>query len=213
MPACLPRRRRWTPWSTAPANAQLPHAPAGPWPTRKTCSCAARLPAASDHQVQLCSELAACLGGTDLHLQAELCHGFHVDALAFSPNGRWLALGGTTGNEASPCVRLVEIPDGRVLRELAVPPTADARAGATRLDGIRSLAVSPDDRWLLAGTISGRLHRWDSDPPFFATRVLARTLGHGDRPGFPTRWQRPADTGQRSQGPAVERERRLEAGR
>jgi WD40 repeat protein len=122
---------------------------------------AARLPTAGDRRAELRSEVAATLGGIDLLPRAELAPGLTAHALAFHPEGRWLALGTELGDGAASEVRLVDPSDGRTLDRLAAPVDAGWQRARQRPDGIRSLAVSRDGRWLVAGARSGRLYRWD----------------------------------------------------
>jgi hypothetical protein len=130
---------------------------------------AAALPAAAESPVDLRTEAAAALGAIDVRQAEVVGEGVNAHCLAFHPTGRLLALGEAKAAAFTVCsVRLMG-PAGREPSQTLVFPPApvwDASAGLVQ-DGVRSLAFSPDGRWLVAGARSGRLHRWDlsSDPP------------------------------------------------
>jgi len=71
-----------------------------------------------------------------------------VSALAFSPNGRWLASGDAAG-----VVQLWRVPDRSRLSTFKLP--------ADGLNMVLTLAFSPDGRWLAAGGL-GALVLWDT---------------------------------------------------
>ncbi|MHC1768174.1 MAG: WD40 repeat domain-containing protein [Verrucomicrobiia bacterium] len=84
----------------------------------------------------------------------------HYGCVLFSPNGRWLAVGG-----AEPRIRLLNQVTGE-LREIPVPKAAD---------GITTLAFSPDSQRLAAtfGAGDNDVHVWDLE-----TRTELRFSGH-----------------------------------
>jgi WD40 repeat protein len=144
---------------------------------REDLSRAARLPAAAGRRAELRSALAATLAGVDLLPRAELAPGLTAHALVFHPAGRWLALGAEGGDGTSSEVRVLDAGDGRTLYRLTAPADPAWQQARGKPDGIRSLAVSRDGRWLVAGARSGRLHRWDlsRSPP-----ERASWPGHAD---------------------------------
>ncbi|MFD7170005.1 WD40 repeat domain-containing protein [Streptomyces violascens] len=121
------------------------------------------------------------------------------DAVAFSPDGRYLALGGTdgavylqdpaTGNaKAGPLVGHRDIvrglafsADGRLLASSADDSTvwlwdvtfrSPVGGSLPDCEGIpQSVAFSPDGRLLAAGGLAGHVHVWDT-----ATREIVKTL-------------------------------------
>jgi WD40 repeat protein/tRNA A-37 threonylcarbamoyl transferase component Bud32 len=142
---------------------------------------AAALPAAAEGMVELRTEAAAALGAIDVRQARVVCEGVNVHCLAFQPTGRLLALGEAKAAAFAVCaVRLVDPTGKEPPRALVFPPAPvwDPRAGLVQ-DGVRSLAFSPDGRWLVAGARSGRLHRWDlsRDPP-----PLVSWSGHDKEP-------------------------------
>jgi serine/threonine protein kinase/WD40 repeat protein len=121
----------------------------------------AALPPAAGHLPELRTEAATALGGVDLRRVRTLGDGFDVYDVAYSPDGRRLALGGW-GSAGGVCrVRLVDPADGRVERELTFAADAAAEARTGKSDGCRDLVFSPDGRWLVAASRFGGLHRWN----------------------------------------------------
>lgn len=85
------------------------------------------------------------LGTTRLHHQSS------VQDAAFSPDGRLLASAAV--NYAG--ISLWELPNGRLLRRLTVPPKEGDEAWTN------ALAFSPDGNKLLTADVRGTLHLWD----------------------------------------------------
>ncbi|HET6575227.1 MAG TPA: protein kinase, partial [Fimbriiglobus sp.] len=124
----------------------------------------ARLTPASQHLPDLRSEAAAALAAIDLRPVRTLAEGFKAYAPAYSPDGATLALcGWQTQADGKGVVRLYEAATGRQLRELTFPIDPKWSNRTDRPDGCRSVAFSPDGRWLVAGTRGGQLARWDLD--------------------------------------------------
>ena len=69
-----------------------------------------------------------------------------IDAIAFAPNGQWLAAASGDGT-----VRIIDLPTGRERANWI-----DPRAGA-----LARVAISPDSRTLAVVSWSGELSRWD----------------------------------------------------
>ena len=136
------------------------------------------------------NEAAAALAAIDLGTPRAIAQGFKTYALAFTPDGRELALASwfAVPEESRTCVvRIVDPATGRVVRELRYPSNAawEFRYGKLHLDGSRSITYSPDGRWLVVGTRSQCLVRWDlheTNPK--ATRWLhcPETVGIGAFP-------------------------------
>lgn len=108
------------------------------------------------------SEATASLTGYDLRQQAVLEPGMRAYCVAFSPDSRRLAIAQHKAQAfISPCkVSLVDLKDHGVL-QLSYRPALCWKSGTMVQDGARSLAFSPDGRWLVVGTRSGWLVRWD----------------------------------------------------
>jgi WD40 repeat protein len=89
-------------------------------------------------------------------------HGPHegITSLAFAPDGRIVAGGDSTGR-----IRLWNVADGSVVRELTAPPGAPA--------AVRWLAYAPDGRALAAADFGGPVALWDTA----ADRVRLLTAG------------------------------------
>ena len=74
-----------------------------------------------------------------------------VNELTFSPDGKMVALSGLGE------IRLWNTETGD---EYAIP-LADLSAGIHNIPTVSALAFSPDGRWLVSGTRSGKIHKWD----------------------------------------------------
>ncbi|HZU36591.1 MAG TPA: serine/threonine-protein kinase, partial [Gemmataceae bacterium] len=126
---------------------------------------AAALAPARDKLVDLRTEAATALGAIDLRKLGIVAEGFNADLAVFDPTGRYLALGQakTQTQETPEClVLLLDAHGGEVVRRLTFRTARvdDPKAGWVQ-DGVRALTFSADGRWLVAGSRSGRLHRWD----------------------------------------------------
>src|SRR5262249_43139811 len=125
----------------------------------------AGLPPARDNLPELRSEAAAALGAVGLRHVRDLAPGFPACSVAFSPDGKTLALGGWRPEPGDVLrVKLLDPATGRGVRDLTYPVDREwerVRAKGERSDGCRALAFNPDGTWLVLGTRSGRLVRWD----------------------------------------------------
>lgn len=142
---------------------------------------AAELVPATEHLYELRSEAADCLSAPDLRLIQEIKGDLEPYEVQYSPDGKLLALGGWSTQGGLGRVRLVSAQDGSLIRELTFPADLETSQKRGRVDGCRTLAFSPDGRWLVAGSRFGGLHRWDLG----CREVMAiswRTLGtnHAD---------------------------------
>jgi len=104
--------------------------------------------------VQLRSLLAQCLASVDLKPVDVLAPTTSAFCLAFSPNGRWVAIGKAKG--IITCWIILHDLGKQESKTLSFPTSV-----LTRNTGVRSLAFSPDGRWLAAGMRSGEVHIWD----------------------------------------------------
>ncbi len=123
----------------------------------------AALLAPATENAELLGEAAAALGAVDVRPVGPTIQDFQADCLAFHPRGWLLALGqAKAAGFLLGAVRLIDREGKGPPRTLAFPPDPVWEPGPGLVqDGVRSLAFSPDGRWLVAGARSGRLHRWD----------------------------------------------------
>jgi eukaryotic-like serine/threonine-protein kinase len=121
---------------------------------------AASLPTEARDPVVLRSLVARCLAGIDLRRAAVLAEGVDAFCLAFSPDGRLLAVGDRSG-EASCDVLVYDVETRRLVYTLRCP------ALSPRETGVAAMAFHPSRPWLAVGTRHGEAHCWDlaGSPP------------------------------------------------
>ena len=83
-------------------------------------------------------------------------------AMAFSPDGKRLAIARMSRRPTCP-IDVVDTATWKISRTYVISTLFDGiRRGAFEPEGFRSVAFSPDGRWLVAGTRHGLLHIWDT---------------------------------------------------
>jgi WD40 repeat protein len=138
------------------------HRPGWAWAGLDDLEHAAHLDTPARDVLELRAEAAACLGGIDLRPCGTAAEDFNAARLAFSPDGRRLALGQAKSAMFLLCsVRLVDPATGTTELELAFAPSLTWELASKVQDGVRALAFSPDGHHLVVGARSGLLHRWD----------------------------------------------------
>jgi WD40 repeat protein len=125
---------------------------------------AAALPTRVIDRRALRSLAADCLSGIDVQPTSTFPLPFGSSRIAFHPVRPLLAVGQAKGWLGCSVV-LLDRGSGAVVRRLALPTTACWNNGRPAQDGVTALAFSPDGRWLVAGSRSGSLHRWDLSAP------------------------------------------------
>jgi WD40 repeat protein len=125
----------------------------------------ARLLPAAAEATALRTELAAVAAAVDFGEPARLAPGWLAYSLAYHPDGHTLAAGGWRADDGLVEVRLLAPHTGAVRHTLVFPADADweRRDGRNLTDGVRSLAFSPDGKWLAAGSRSGWVTVWDAE--------------------------------------------------
>ncbi|MFO0844185.1 MAG: PA14 domain-containing protein [Gemmataceae bacterium] len=116
---------------------------------------------AGDNLPALRSEAAVALAAPRLQLVRELAVGKNAYVCAFSPDGDTLALGEHYPTPDSVLRVWLVRTTGEAVGELTYKADEAWEKRNKRADGARSLAYSPDRRWLVLGTRGGRLVRWD----------------------------------------------------
>ena len=116
---------------------------------------------------ELGTKLDASFGGGDLEC--------YVTSLAFSPDGRQLALGGYPG--------ILALNDGKTLTQRKQintfsPPKHVDKSNLMKLrelsSGADCLAFSADDKWLITGSVGGAIRIWDT----FSLTEVFHVEGH-----------------------------------
>ncbi len=111
---------------------------------------------------ELRTEAANCLVGVDLAKPRALLNGIDASTLAYHPTGKWIAVGQSKAQAFITCnMLLVDPSSGAVVQRLTFEPSFPFQLKTSVQDGPRSSDVSPDGRWLVVGTRSGRVHQWD----------------------------------------------------
>jgi WD40 repeat protein/predicted Ser/Thr protein kinase len=135
------------------------------WANAADLARAATLPPAAEAVAELRTELADCLSSVDVRASGHVAKGFTAFQLVFDPHGRWLALGERKAQAWTTCSVLLADPvTGRTLHRLSYSPSLAFQFKQKVQDGCTALAFSPDGRWLVLGTRSGMVHRWDLRP-------------------------------------------------
>ncbi len=137
-------------------EARARPSPGWTWAGLDSLRRAAQVPTSARNPVELRSEAAACLATFDLREVAALAKQIAPFCLAFSADSKRLAIGPFRGG-ARAFVPVYDLLSRELELELAFPPST-VSPGQT---GVRSLAFSPDGRWLAAGTQDGRIHVWE----------------------------------------------------
>jgi eukaryotic-like serine/threonine-protein kinase len=141
-------------------RARMP--PGWTWDNLRDLRRAAGLNPSPENFPALHTEAAAALAGVSVRPVRAVAPGFTAFHAAFTPDGGLLALAQNVGRGPPGMkVLLVDPASGKTVRELAYPsfPLWQVRSG--RAEASKSLAISPDGRWLVVGTRSGHLHCWD----------------------------------------------------
>lgn len=106
------------------------------------------------------SEAIAALTSADLELIAEIDNEVPVYCLVYSPDGKtiitaphFVTIGGS--------IRMFDAETFELKKKLPVPANFAARKFTKKPDGIRSIAISPNGRWLAVGYRSGEIARYD----------------------------------------------------
>lgn len=126
------------------------------WSGRANLERAATLRTPARNALELRSEAAVCLGTFDLREASVLAKNLQASCLAFSPDGKWLAIGPQRGG--APCsIPIYNLQTRRQELELCYSPGSpnDERTG------VRAIAFGVDGRSLVCGTRDGRIHVWE----------------------------------------------------
>ena len=112
--------------------------------------------------VQLRTAVAACASSIDLSGPRVILSKFRGCRLAFGPEGDFLAVGRDGGSECY----LLALRPALTSRRLSFAASEVVSYGTPGpQDDVRSLAISPDGRWLVVGARSGMVHLWDLEGP------------------------------------------------
>lgn len=141
--------------------------PGWTWTGLERLEAARKLEAGGVDPVETRSLLAECLGRADVRQVGVLAEGIMPAALAFTPDGKAVAVGQT--KSALICsVQVCDLATRKLLRTFTFSSAVSSldrlfSGSATKYqEGICSLTYSPDGKWLVAGTRSGKICRWDT---------------------------------------------------
>lgn len=113
-------------------------------------------------RTELRTEAANCLVGVDLAKPRVLLNGIDASTLAYHPAGKWVAVGQSKAQAFIMCnILLVDPSSGAVVQRLTFDPSFAFQVKKNGQDGPRCSDVSPDGRWLVVGTRSGRVQQWN----------------------------------------------------
>ncbi len=136
--------------------------PGWTWACLNDLSRAARLGSRARELPQLREEAAVCLSAIDVRPGKVLVRGFSASRLAYSPSGKFLALGQERATAfVSFSMLVVDADSGEVVHKLVYAARPAFNEGSLAPDRTTALAFSPDGRWLAVGTRIGQVHRWD----------------------------------------------------
>lgn len=142
--------------------------PGWTWDNLGDLAAAGKLPVESN-PVALRSPAAAALAASDVRLVAVVAQGTSAMSVAWHPDGHRLAIGERVAFlSLIGSVTLVDPDRPEQARKLTFTPRVTWKkggglfgSGEAAPDYVSDLAFSPDGRWLVAGTRSGKLLRWD----------------------------------------------------
>ncbi|MFO0869258.1 MAG: serine/threonine-protein kinase [Pirellulales bacterium] len=149
--------------------------PGWSWKALDELQSASRLADPQLDEVLLRSRMAACRLANDVREAGMIAEGVVVLGLAFSHDGRTLAVGESRGH-LSASVHFYDVASresrGRRTIQIAAQNMAmlwnrvATGEGTTRFqEGFTALAYSPDGRWLAGGTRQGKIHLWELSTP------------------------------------------------
>jgi WD40 repeat protein len=141
--------------------------PGWSWAALDDLAEAARLPDAAAHAAELREEAALALGAADARPAGVLAPGVTAYSVAWSPDGRRVALGGGGAGRWFDSFVLLVDPDrpDRTVKLCLPPSVARGQSSLLAPDSVGALAFSPDGRWLAAGLRGGAVYRWDLSRP------------------------------------------------
>ena len=147
----------------------------GTWKAWQTLEAMAGLKVPIGDTTELRTIGAASLTTVDMRSVQTLCQGLNARCLAFSPDGRRLAVGKHKGQ-----AYWVDVVDAASGQRVAIYNIFESAFARTRETGISSLIFTEDGRWLVAGTRSGKIYAWDTTSagaPRLEWPVHTKTVG------------------------------------
>jgi WD40 repeat protein len=137
--------------------------PGWTWDALADLARAAALPTPYRDPAELRTEAATCLGTIDLRLKTILSPSVSAGALAWSPDGRTVAVAqAKAAGGLLPCpVLLLDAAGGGPPRSLSFPPALLWEKSGPVQDGGWTCCFSPDGRMVFVGTRGGWIYAWD----------------------------------------------------
>ena len=132
-------------------------------------------------EVALRSVAASCLSGVDLRSRGSATT-IPAGDLAFSPDGRRLAVGELFGTETYR-IQIIDLDGLRIISEHRISTKGDGDHDS----GVATIGFSPSGRWLVAGLRNGKILDLGSGRPEFPAAASGPAARSPRRTGFHTR--------------------------
>ncbi len=141
------------------------------WQGLQALETASKLSVDARDKLKLRRLAVECMAGVDLRKVGELAKGIEAYCLAYSPDGKRLAIAQHQGLfiPGGCKVQVYQVSDLKQVREYRTTPLVKLKDTY-----VHSLVFSPDNRWLVAGTRSGEINIWDTENHNIAEPIVRK---------------------------------------